>query len=1130
MWRCVLAVVAVVGLSSIADGAGSADVLLDLDLSRPPAARDASALGQRVQGVRGKENFVETDRGNAYWFDGLTDQLVVDASQGLAQAFRRPFTVEVEFLYHVLPEVPRCYPRLVAGVDGQGKPVWELMGFKYNSRCRFYSAPDMSLLFGVGPKPLEWHRAAICYDGKEVVGYWDGVQGRERVSWAGADRPCAKIVIGQLGRSKWDRFSGLIRRVKITRGVLFSKATSDEAKRTNSDLLRAKSLDEFSPLLKPEDRAWAQRHPFMLFTWDEIPALKQRLASGRGPELLRHFRDDCDAALDPASPRYVPTDTRLGLFQDRYWPGCNMALLPLATILFGEERYVRHGIELMLTTARTVGYYDIAEKEDASFADGAGTAMNLALGYDWAYRWMTPEQRRTVREALLELAAAEFAFSFDRSFRFFWVRNWNAMGISALGHAALAIQGETLAPGHDYLYTAKRLAEEYFNNAIGRDGGFVEGTHYLYYGVQHLLVFAAALAHSTEYDLFESTNLKRLPDYLPYCFMPWSQELDPIGYARPNIPLNMHVTSILRDRFPGKATDYLWRSCYGDEPYQWLNMHYYMLLWYRPEPEARPLGLPLARHFRDRGIVKMRSGWDADAVAASFEAEWGRVAAHDQADRGNFTIQAYGARLCVDAGGRHSPTTGATRAHNLVTVDGKGQPLFYINSMSDAFITDYGHLPGIATSAEADLTNAYCYGHSWFLTRKDVDQFRHVRRRFTMVRASGSAPPYFLVTDDIDKDGQPHEYTWHLHSFGMNDAKLDPDGSFVVSKNWPKEVSYLVHPMPDRARPGPVGQGKYGRAEFEIDVPADGEYMLWGLGRAGDECPGGMDSWFLSLAGRKGIYWSGGHSVFHKWLAVPGTFRLTRGKHTLQVRMREPEAKLVRFYLTSHMDEAPVGWRPKSGAGRMVIDASKPTRLVAPMTVREESIVSTPATMRAVPLWPREGSAKLGTFAPDVTCTQHLYTLSARATQARFAVLIYPRRPGMPKLDLTRRGRAFELKWADTVDRVLLRTDRPIDAGGVESDADLVVLRGSVDFMMAGGSKLTVNGQTLVDLAGAKGTVMVHSDWVAVSGEKVRTFRVRAPRAKHVSAFGRPVEFRTADGFVVPAGGTVKPPTVLRWN
>ena len=1120
-------------------GASGAEVLFDLHLSKPSMAADGSPLKHSVTGVRGQANFVDSPDGVAYWFDGLTDQLVVQSSPQIRAAFNTPFTVELSFLYHVPATQTRSYPCMAAGLDATGKLVWALRGFKYNDRCQFYTPPKTILLFGEAPKPMEWHHVAVCFTGKELVGYFDGVQSRQSVPWSGTSTPVYRIAIGQMGRSKWDRFSGLIKGVKISRGVLYDERTSEAARLAVSQRQRAASVEKFAPLMKPEDPAWEQRHPFMLFTKEEVPALRARLAKGRGPELLRHFRQECDEAIDPKSVRYVAPDTRFGLVEGRYWPVCNQALLPLATILLDDERYVKHGIKLLLTTARTTGYFGIAERDDASFAAAASTAMTLALGYDWAYRWMTPDERRTVRECLLELAAAEFEVSFEKSYRYFWTRNWNAMGMSALGHTSLAIQGETLAPTNHWLHTAKRLAEEYFNNAIGRDGGFMEGPAYFYYGVNQLVVFAAALAHSSEYDLFATTNLRRLPDYFCYCVAPWGGEHDPIGYCGPKIARDMHALAVLREHVPGKPIEWLWRASYGSDPYNWLDVQYYQLLWYRPQPEAAEPGLPLARHFRDRGMVKMRTGWDPDALAASFEAEWARPAAHDQADRGSFTINGYGGRWAVDAGGRDTPDSGSTRAHNLVTVDGKGQALFYQNSNTDAFITDYCHLPGMATTAAADLTNAYCYGRSWYLVRKDINDFRHVRRRFTMIRGHAQAPPYFIVTDDIDKDGLAHDYTWHLHTFGMSEAELTSSGELAVTKNWPAEESYLVHPKPAGAKPGPVPNAhKLGRAEFDIGVSHDGTYKLWGLGRAGDACPGGMDSWFISLGDREHVYWSGGYELYYKWLAVPGTFTLKKGKHKLVARMREPEARVVRFYLTDALDTAPVGWRPSTGPGRILIEASKPTRLTAPMTTGRERIISRPGGMRVVPLWPRQAQAQLGTLAPETTCTQWLYTLSVKAKNPRFAVLLYPHKPSMPELKLSRKGRVIELDWGGVVDRIHLRTDRAIDADGVISDADMVVLRGvanagaspAASFVMANGSRLVVGGRPLVDLDGRHGTVLVHDGHVAVSGGRVGTFRVFAPEVKSVRAHDAAVTFSVVDGMVCPASGSVRPPTVLRWN
>ena len=298
-----------------------------------------------------------------------------------------------------------------------------------------------------------------------------------------------------------------------------------------------------------------------------------------------------------------------------------------------------------------------------------------------------------------------------------------------------------------------------------------------------------------------------------------------------------------------------------------------------------------------------------------------------------------------------------------------------------------------------------------------------------------------------------------------------------------------------------------------------------------------MDSWFLSLGDRENIYWSGGWDLYYKWLAVPGTFDLSKGKHSLTVRMREPEARVMRFYLTNQLDIAPVGWLPPVGLGRTVIEADRPTRLTPPMATGMEQLSSKPGGMDVVPLWPPEAQPKLGTFAPDVTCTQILYTLSVRATNPRFAALIYPRKRGMPALKTREQDRRFVLDWGDTVDRVYIRTDRPIRTDGITSDARLVLVRTPAKatpetrqrYFMAGGSSLVSSGRAMVDLGDQQGTVMVAGDRVAVSGERLRTFRVFAPHAKEATAFGKPVDFETTKEMVAPTSA-LRPPRVLRWD
>ena len=233
--------------------AAAREVLLELDLSKPPVASDASDVKHKITGVRSAANFVQTADGNAYWFDGLTDQLVVEPSDALRDALAQPFTIELSFQFHILPTQTKSYPCMLGAVDGGGRYVWALRGFKYNDWCHFHVAPKTSLTLRRSAKAMEWHHVAVCFTGVELIGYFDGVQMRERIPWSGLGQPSSKIVLGQGGKSLWDRFAGLVRDVRISRGVVYDKKTSEAAKLATAKRLRTKSLEKFAELMKPED-------------------------------------------------------------------------------------------------------------------------------------------------------------------------------------------------------------------------------------------------------------------------------------------------------------------------------------------------------------------------------------------------------------------------------------------------------------------------------------------------------------------------------------------------------------------------------------------------------------------------------------------------------------------------------------------------------------------------------------------------------------------------------------------------------------------------------------------------------------------------------------------------------------
>lgn len=1141
----------VLALGTLIGGWGSGDVVLDLDFDVHPVV-DRCVSASRVAVAPRLEAMCEAGVGSARFlsFDGRTDTVVMEPlSSPLVQALSSSFTLELDVRFDGLPSEGAAYPCVVEALGATGEPVLVLRGHKLGRYEVTYSvagaAKSRSFLASWHhPTPTaariirgRWTRLAVtATPGESLRLFVDGeVLGSGPLSES--LRPVRSLRFGG-GDALWQKFDGGIDNVRVHEGAVYSGTSAAAAGAEAARRLREESRQTWTRTLRQEPLEWAEQHPRLVVTPSRLVELERWLATGRGAELRRRLIEECERWTQPGSADYHdPKEFRLTA--DRYVE-LRPALLCLGTLLSGDARFAERAGEIVTRYAEELGYHDVS-RYLGSAASASGTTMMMALAYDWGYAHFTPEQRETVRECLVEIAAGVYDALKDEEVVYGkWVANWSGMATSALGHAALAIAGETDAPVRKWLDLAKHLALIYGSSAADRDGAFHEGTAYFFYGAQHLLVFLDALFTATGDDLLRQTNLARVPDYLAYMLVPWGEEVMPLKYCGSSADFhNRHVLPLYRARAPSKAADWVWDRAYGADKYPPF-CQLFGILWYRPEGEAPTgPGLPLAKWFGGEGLLAFRSGWGRDDVAGAFYAHHARIVAHDQADRGQFVLYGYGGRWIIDSGGRQLRHSGHRDAHNLVTVDGvsaQPNPLSNLNWHTDSFLVDVCHADEVATAGYADLTPSYRYLYDWGHEIYDSagkkggsDAFEFAHRWLLFVRM-GEAPPYLLSLDDLQVDDAEHLYTWHLHTGGGNRVTLSA-GRATVCRAASGELDFLYHPLASVGSPGPSSSG--GFARFDVRVPVSGRYTLWGFGRAGDVAPGGMDSFFVDFADRRGIAWSAGGNYDYKWLQVgDAPFQLDAGETTLTVRMREPEARVSRFALVpegSSVVDVPGVDRDRC----TFIDATRPDELRAPFRVGTERKRLFPEGAMELALLTPAAPLSVKPFYPEVTPPHPRFEVSLRARRGRFFAWCYPRRADMevPKVTSVGEGR-WCLQWQGCTDWLYLGSDGGIDNDQVRSDARLVLIRREGEkmqgYVMQHGSRLDVDGRQVVSLEGATGTAMCADGHFSVSGRRVTDFRAADLSVERVTAHGRPVGIQRVDGLIAPGEPILSRP-VLTW-
>ena len=148
------------------------------------------------------------------------------------------------------------------------------------------------------------------------------------------------------------------------------------------------------------------------------------------------------------------------------------------------------------------------------FLDVAEMATAFALAYDWNHDAWTPEQRQTMRDAIIQhgIKPALAAYHGDTTYsKMIWWRdathNWNQVCNGGITLASLAIADEE-----------PQLAAEAIREAVSRvpaamalyapDGGYMEGPTYWSYGTSYNVLLLAALDSTlgSDFGLSEATG------------------------------------------------------------------------------------------------------------------------------------------------------------------------------------------------------------------------------------------------------------------------------------------------------------------------------------------------------------------------------------------------------------------------------------------------------------------------------------------------------------------------------------------------------------------------------------------------------------------------------------------------
>jgi hypothetical protein len=389
-------------------------------------------------------------------------------------------------------------------------------------------------------------------------------------------------------------------------------------------------------------------------------------------------------------------------------------------------------------------------------------AANAALAYDVLYDELSPAERSTVRDALLQRAIIPTFREYVADNRIpANTSNWIGHTVGGALLAGMAIAGESDSADLPlYINGLLRKLEDHLAASYLKDGSYGEGISYQEFDLETTGPTLIALERVFGLPYWARTHVKdSLWFPVSTLAQPAAGSLD-MGDSHP--PSGRTIAPVVA-RSQNPAIDWFADRLGGGTLYS--------LLFGDDSIKGQPPEGTGSRWFREKGNVVFRTGWEPNDTIVLFRA--GPNFNHNHADQGSFLLRAAGENLVNEAGWSdyykdpyYDSYFKQAAGHNTVLVDGDPAS----QSVADTLM-----LPGLHRYPQ--IEDVFLSDAVEAVTSELAPVYRGRLQRFSR-RLVFLKPDLLVIADDLRSAGPPARFDWLLHL--PDRARLERESNLVL--------------------------------------------------------------------------------------------------------------------------------------------------------------------------------------------------------------------------------------------------------------------------------------------------------------------------------------------------------------